>query len=33
MGAAIVGTADVSAETIVEVLGGLKELGVLEFAE
>lgn len=33
MGAAIVGSADVSAETIVEVLGGLKELGVLEFAE
>lgn len=33
MGAAVVGSADVSAETIVKVLGGLKELGVLEFAE
>ncbi|WP_170468078.1 hypothetical protein [Ruegeria arenilitoris] len=33
MGAAVVGSADVSAETIVEVLAGLKELGVLEFAE
>ncbi|WP_170350967.1 hypothetical protein [Ruegeria atlantica] len=33
MGAAVVGSADVSAGTIVKVLGGLKELGVLEFAE
>ncbi|WP_298853867.1 hypothetical protein [uncultured Ruegeria sp.] len=33
MGAAITGSADVSAETIVKVLGGLKELGVLEFSE
>ncbi|MCG7520749.1 hypothetical protein [Ruegeria sp. Ofav3-42] len=33
MGAAVVGSADVSAETIVKVLGALKELGVLEFAE
>ncbi|MES0827560.1 hypothetical protein [Ruegeria sp. SCP11] len=33
MGAAVVGSADVSAETIVKVLGGLKELGVLEFAQ
>lgn len=33
MGAAIVGSADVSAQTIVELLGELKELGVLEFAE
>ncbi|MBO9447789.1 hypothetical protein [Ruegeria sp. R14_0] len=33
MGAAVVGSADVSAETIVEVLAGLKELGVLEFTE
>jgi hypothetical protein len=33
MGAAVVGSADVSAETIVKVLAGLKELGVLEFAE
>ncbi|WP_170427363.1 hypothetical protein [Ruegeria arenilitoris] len=33
MGAAVVGSADVSAETIVEVLAGLKDLGVLEFAE
>lgn len=33
MGAAVVGSADVSAETIVKVLAGLKNLGVLEFAE
>ncbi len=33
MGAAIVGSADVSADTIVKLLGELKELGVLEFAE
>jgi len=33
MGAAVVGSADVSAETIVKVLAGLKDLGVLEFSE
>ncbi|WP_209598273.1 hypothetical protein [Ruegeria sp. HKCCSP351] len=33
LGAAVVGSADVSAETIVKVLAGLKDLGVLEFAE
>ncbi len=33
LGAAITGSADVSAETIVKVLGGLQDLGVLEFAK
>ena len=33
MGAAIAGSVDVSASTLVKLLGGLKEMGVLEFAE
>ena len=32
-GAAIAGSVDVSASTLVKLLGGLKEMGVLEFAE